>query len=271
MDIKSLTSELGLGPSSKKKYNLGIALGGGGIRGYVHLGILKALNEQDIYPEIIAGTSAGALTGVFVAAGFKPEKVHELLKEKDVMDYSRFQWNKEGLLKLDGMSKLIGKHIEVELIEDLQHPFIATVSNLNQGCVEYLNKGEIGKVVLASASIPLIFAPIEMNGQKYADGGIFDNLPVKPLQELCDKTIGVSVSPIEETDELGSLVKIAARTFQLSVNAQNQSIRDQCTVFIEPSGISKYDLLDSNKADELFDIGYDHVSKMDVRQLLEQT
>ncbi len=262
MNLKNIQEKLGL-KSRSKTYKVGIALGGGGARGFVHLGVLKALNEQGIIPEIIAGTSAGSLAGIFIADGKSPEETHELLKEKDLFGYSKIPWSTDGLLNLDGLKTLLENEISAERIEDLQIPLIVTVTNLNRGAVMYLAEGPLIESVIASASVPFIFTPIEMNGHKYADGGIVDNLPIKPLVDQCDIIIASSISPIEETDDLDSILKISGRTFQLSINAQTKEIEKNCSIFIEPDGIRGFQLFDTSNADELFEIGYEYVRKMD--------
>lgn len=270
MDLGEIAEKLGIGLSGKKKHKLGLALGGGGIRGYVHLGVIQALQEQEIAFDMIAGTSAGALVGAFIADGMPPKEVHELLKSKNIFEYSKFHWPKDGLFKLSGMQDVLKESIRAKTLEKLKTPFMATVSNLNKGKVEYMTEGEVNEVVLASASIPFIFAPVEMNGDKYADGGIFDNLPIRPLLEVCEKVIAINVSPVEPTDDLDSLMKVAARTFQLSVNNMDEELLNQCGVLIEPDGIGQFNLLDTNQEDELFEIGYEHAKNLDVKKLLSK-
>ena len=91
-----------------------------------------------------------------------------------------------------------------------------------------------------------------------------DNLPIKPLMEECDKVIAISISPIKETNDLDNLIKIASRTFQLSVNAQNNELQKSCTLFIEPEGIRSFDLFDVKQADDLFELGYDCVNSVNL-------
>lgn len=271
--VFSMTSFLKkvLGLSKQKPHRIGLALGGGGVRGFVHLGVLKALQEQGISYDIISGTSAGSLAGVFLATGMAPDAIHELLKAKDIFGYSRFHWPKDGLFKLNGLREVIEKNIKTEYIEDLPTPLMVTTTNLNKGCVEYMSQGKISEVVLASASVPFLFAPIDINGEKYSDGGIFDNLPIKPLLDQCQQVIAVSVSPVEETKDLNSLIKVAARTFQLSVNANSTNAVHDCHLLIEPEGIGKFDLFDTSEADRLFEIGYTYTSKLNVKQLLKDS
>ncbi|MDV7392981.1 hypothetical protein RZS08_16540, partial [Arthrospira platensis SPKY1] len=91
----------------------------------------------------------------------------------------------------------------------------------------------------------------------YADGGIFDNIPVKPLIDQCKRIIAVSISPVQRDDKLDSMLEVATRAFQLSVNRTRESIKEQVDLFIEPEGLDQFDLLDSEHADELFQLGYE--------------
>lgn len=262
MGIKSFVDNILSKNKSKRK--LGIALGGGGARGFVHLGVLQALQELGIVPDMIAGTSAGSIVGAFIAGGKTPEEVLNLLKKKDMLGYAKVQWPSNGLFDLNGLASTIEKEVGVKNIEDLAIPLLVTVSNLNTGHVEYLSEGNLGQAVQASSSIPFLFKPVTIGGAKFVDGGVLDNLPVKPLIDQCESIIAVSISPIEETDDLDSLVKVAARTFQVSINAQSLEVDKSCSILIEPEGLRQYKLFDVDKADELFKLGYDHVGNLDI-------
>ena len=257
MALSSFIQKLGFG--SGKPYQTGLALGGGGARGFAHLGVIQRLKEKGIQPQIIAGTSAGALAGAFIAAGHEPRKVLDILKKQDVLSYSKIRWPRYGLFNLDGLRKVLKKEIQQTRIEELETPLIITVTDLNEGKAVYLDKGDLVNAVLASTSIPFVFALVELNGVKCADGGIMDNLPVKPLMDKCKKVIAVSISPIEETSDLDNLFKISSRAFQLAVNAHTENLRKHCSRFIEPEGIREYDLFNVKQADALFQLGYDSV------------
>lgn len=252
---------------SKKKYKLGVALGGGGTRGYAHLGVLQALKEKGLEPEIISGVSAGAIAGAYIASGKSPEEAFKLIKKYGFTDFTKFQIPNEGLLGLDKMRKAIEKEIAVNRIEDLKIPLIITVSDVLKGQVQYLTEGPLAQTVQASASIPVLFSPVHMNGSVYCDGGLFDNLPVKPLKGQCKKIIGVSVSPVQELDEISGLIQMASRVFQLGVNLRRKEIAELCDAFIEPLDLCQFDTLDTKHADEVFEIGYNHARDMDLSAL----
>lgn len=251
------------GKSDKKK-KIGIALGGGGARGFAHLGILEALYEKGIKPDIISGVSAGAIAGAFVASGHSPKEAFEALKQYNFTGISGLNIPKTGLLSSAKMKSSLLKKLPTEKLEDLDIPLIVCVSNMLDGKPEYMTEGPIADIVQASASIPVLFSPVKLNGKLYSDGGIFDNVPVKVLKDKCKKVIGVSISPIQQIEELTSLVQVASRMFQLAVNPSREELKAQCDLFIEPLELCNYDIMDTKHAQEIFDIGYEHVKKMEI-------
>ena len=132
-----------------KKFKTGLVLSGGGTRGFAHLGAIAALKEQGITPDIISGTSAGAIVGAFIASGKSPEEVHKLLKMGGFFRYTKMHLPVDGLLRLDGLKEVLEKEISYKTVEELPIPLYITVSNLNKGVVEYLNEGPLSETVLA--------------------------------------------------------------------------------------------------------------------------
>src|SRR5665811_384027 len=179
-----------------KKYKTGLVLSGGGTRGFAHLGVIAALVEKGIKPDIISGTSAGAITGAFIAAGKTPEEILKIFKKGSFFKYTKLHIPTDGLLKLDGLKEVIQKEIASKNIEDLKVPFFVAVSNLNKGIVEYKNKGLLGETVLASSSIPILFSPVILNGDSYVDGGLMDNIPISPIKTKCEQIIVSNIRPI---------------------------------------------------------------------------
>jgi NTE family protein len=249
----------------EKKYKIGLVLSGGGARGFAHLGIVKALNEKGIYPDIISGVSAGAIAGVFLADGQEPEAIFKFLKKKRIFDFSSIQLPKTGLLSLEGLAEELESKISVKDLKDLKIPLIVTASNITEGKVEYFTEGEISKIVIASSSIPVVFAPVKMGNSVYVDGGLFDNLPVKPLLGKCEKIIAVHINPIHSESNFNNLFKIATRTFHLSVHSTIKNSIEKCDLFIEPDRLYEYEMFEAKKADELYKVGYDYVSAMDIK------
>lgn len=246
-----------------EKKKIGLALSGGGARGFAHIGVVKALYERDIYPEIFSGTSAGALIGIFLANGKDPEDIFNFFKDKKIFDVSRLKIPDNGLMNMKAAKEEIKKELNIEDLRDTKYPFYVCVSNMTKGKVEYLNKGPAVEIVLASAAIPVIFAPVKMGNDYYSDGGIFDNLPVEPIREKCEKVIGIHVNPIFEQEDLTSLAGVASRAFSLTVNSTIAEHKRKCDLWIEPDDLYKYKILGFDNQEELFETGYNYAKKLD--------
>lgn len=91
--------------------------------------------------------------------------------------------------------------------------------------MEYFSQGELIKVIQASASIPVLFSPVKIKGDLYVDGGLFENLPVNPLINKCDKIIAVNVMPVNLDEKIESITDMAVRTFQLKTIVNAEELR----------------------------------------------
>lgn len=246
------------------KYKVGIALGGGGARGFAHLGVIKALKEKGIEPDIISGVSAGAIAGAFIASGQSAEESFEIIKKYRFSGISKLTMPRHGFLSLEKMKLNIRRKIPQERLEELKIPLIIGVTNMLEGVPEYLTEGPLPEIVQASSSIPVIFSPVEIGGKLYADGGVLDNLPVNPLIGLCDTIIAVSISPVQKIEGMKNVAAVANRMLQLSVNPTQKEMAKKCDIFIEPIELAHYDIMDTKHADEIFKIGYEHTKAMDI-------
>lgn len=245
----------------QKKYETGLVLSGGGTRGFAHLGMIAALHEKNIFPDVISGTSAGAIAGAFIAAGKTPYEIRDILKKDSFFKYSQLQLPKDGLMKMDGFRELFKKEIPYKKLEELPIPLFVAISNLNKGMIEYRNSGSLVDTVLASASIPILFAPVKIGGEIFVDGGLLDNLPVEPVKNDCEKIIVANISPIHPKENFKNLLQIATRTFYMSVNANMHVVKKFASVYLEPEGIDNYEILSRTHADELFDLGFNTTMK----------
>ncbi len=240
----------------------GIVLGGGGTKAFAHLGVLQALQEAEIKPDMISGASAGAIMGAFIADGKTPEETLGIMKLFDIMDYVSFNWPLTGLLDLDNLERKLKKRLAAKTFEELKIPLYVAASNLRTGYVEYLGAGPLATAVKASSSIPFLFEPVEIGGQKYCDGGLLDNLPYAPLKGKCETIITVNVARSREAGKLNDIVEIALRAMEIVLGQDKQSAVQESAMYIEPEGTENYFLFDTGHAEELFDLGYAHAKKM---------
>jgi len=240
----------------EKKFNIGLVLSGGGARGFAHLGVISALNEAGIFPDIISGTSAGALVGVLYADGYKPEEILKLLNHGSRLDFMRPALPREGLLQIGGVVKILKSALRATTFEELKIPLSVTATDLNNGMAVYFSSGELIDPVIASASIPVLFQPVIINEICYVDGGVLDNLPVKPVENSCRVLIGSFVNPVGPLEKISGLISIAERTFMLSMSKEIMEKSKKFHLLIAPPELSNFKILDPEKAEDLFELGY---------------
>jgi len=160
------------------------------------------------------------------------------------------------------LKKQIKIHIPYKNLEDLPIPLIVTVCNLNKARTEYISRGPIADIVEASSSIPVLFSPVKLGNDWYVDGGVLDNLPIKPVRKICTRVIAVNISPIHDTDQLDNVLQIATRVFHVSVDKSTIKSGKQADLYIEPPGVDQYDILRIKYAEELFHLAYNHTMEL---------
>ena len=239
-----------------EQYKIGLVLSGGGARGFAHLGLIHALNEAGIYPDVISGTSAGALAGVLYADGYSPKEILKLMNSGSRLDFMRPTLPREGLLQIGGIIKILKTSLRAKTFEKLKIPLYVSATDLNNGKAVYFSEGDLLDPVIASASIPVLFQPVKINDISYVDGGVLDNLPLKPIEKICKILIGSFVNPVGHMDKISGLINIAERTFMLSMSKEINEKSKKFDLFVAPPELRKYNLMDPEKADELFLLGY---------------
>jgi NTE family protein len=251
---------------------IGICLSGGGARGLAHLGVLQALDEIGVKPVMITGSSAGAIAGALYALGLTPKEILKKVKTKSVLDVFKIAIGKSGLSEMSYLRKILEDSCESDSFDELKIPFEACVSELRSGKAEMISTGSLIDAVVASASIPIIFEPIEKDGKIYVDGGVLNNLPIEPLQEKGLKIIGVNINVHGEYGEMPNKMKnVAERIFELSLWYPTKQRFEQCDVQIDVTGAFKFGLFDFNKGRELFEVGYETTMNMksEIEKLME--
>ncbi|TAL80171.1 MAG: patatin [Bacteroidetes bacterium] len=239
-----------------KKYKVGLVLSGGGARGFAHLGLIQALNEAGIFPEVISGTSAGAIVGVLYADGYSPKEILRLLNPNSRLDFMRPTLPREGLLQINGIIKILKTNLSAKTFKELKLKLYVTATDMNNGKAVYFSEGELLDPVIASASIPVLFQPVIIDKIQYVDGGVLDNLPVMPIENNCKILIGSFVNPVGYIDKISGLISIAERTFMLSMSKEIIEKAKKFDLFVAPPELGNYKILNREKAAELFKVGY---------------
>lgn len=242
--------------TNKKKYKIGVALSGGGSRGFAHLAVLKAMNERGIYPEIISGTSAGSLAAAFYADGHSPEQTLAYFKEAKLKGFIETTLPKGGIFKTTRFESFLKKHLKARTFEDLNIPLRIVASDIEEGQSKVFGKGELIPAILASCCYPIVFCPVEFNGHFYVDGGLFSNFPVSAIRDECKVLIGVNVSPLKTVPYNDSMKYVIERMMNFTVGANTLSERGKCDYLIESKSLSGFSTFDIDSADKVFKKGY---------------
>lgn len=235
---------------------VGIALSGGGARGIAHIGVLKALEEMGVKISAISGTSAGSIVAALYAYGYKPDQIFELIKNLSIFKSVSLAWTWTGLLTMDGLKEILLKNIPENNFNALKIPLTVAATEIRKGHIHYFNEGELVPAVMSSCSIPAIFNPVSFNGGLFVDGGLFDNLPVRPIREQCDWVIGSHCNQVSPEFDPKNLKVVIERSLLMAIYANTQLSRSMCDVFIEPPRMDRFSTFDINKAQEIFESAY---------------
>jgi NTE family protein len=177
-----------------------LVLGSGGARGFAHVGVIKALEEAGIRPDIVAGTSAGAVVAALYAAGYTAAQLEAIavnIEKENLLDLTPFG---HGWVRGEALQGFINRAVGNRPIEKLNMPFAAVATEAKSGRMVVFNRGDTGLAVRASSSIPDVFIPPIINGQEYVDGGITDPVPSGVARSMgADIIIAVDIMLQEDT------------------------------------------------------------------------
>lgn len=249
---------------------IGLVLSGGGVKGIAHIGLIKALNEYKIVANTISGTSVGALVGALYANGSSIDQMLAFFRETPLLKYNFFTFVKPGLMDTERYHQLFKKHFAKDSFEGLQKKLFVTATNLQDGDQVLFSEGELVRALLASAALPPVFSPIEIDGQLYADGGIMNNFPIEPLLEECDFIIGSNVAAIKRLPKsaINSSLKLTNRVTSLMIYASNKEKLHLCDLIFEPPQLETFGVLDKKGIKKAFEVGYDNAMKVLEKELV---
>jgi len=178
-----------------------IALGGGGVKGIAHLGVLERLEQEGYNIKAIAGTSAGGIVGAVYAAGYRTAEIFDVLNQINQRNFfSRLPNDGPSLLGLAGLIDLLSSYLGENTFKDLQLSYAVTAVDAKSKQEYILRQGTVLDAVLATIAIPGVFPPRQLGGHLLVDGGILDPVPVAVARWLAPKlpVVAVCLSPTPE-------------------------------------------------------------------------
>ena len=199
-----------------KPIKIGLALGGGAARGFAHVGVIKVLEAQGIQPEIIVGTSAGAVVGALYAAGNSGFDLQKLALKLDESKISDWSLPDRGILKGESLQQFVNDAVAQKPLEALKKPFAVVATDLASGESILFRTGNTGMAVRASATVPGVFKPVSINGHEYVDGGLSSLIPVRSARQMgADVVIAVDISAKPGGQPTKGTLDILLQTFTI--------------------------------------------------------
>jgi NTE family protein len=178
-----------------RKPRIGLALGGGAARGFAHVGVIKTLENQGIQPDLVVGTSAGAVVGALYANGISAFDLQKLAIQMDESQLTDWTLLERGWLKGEALERFINQQVANKPLEALPRRFACTATDIRSGELVLFQRGNTGLAVRASAAVPGVFSPVTLNGRDYVDGGLVAPVPAREARMMgADLVIAVDIS-----------------------------------------------------------------------------
>ncbi len=274
--------------TSNEEVTIGIALSGGGAKGFAHIGVLKALETAGVSVDVVAGTSMGAVIGGLYATGYSARQLEKIARDRDwgeafsdtpprrqrLLEQRRYDerllvqlpFSRDGVYLPTGLirgqritalltSLLVPAH-PVDNFTQLPRSFVAVATDLETGDAVPLTNGYLPQAIRASIAIPSVFTPVERNGQMLVDGGVARNLPAEDARDLgADIVICSDVGGnLQPAEDLRTLADVMRQVVGFRMVESTRAQLDRCDLVFEPD-ISGYDLFSFEAVDSLITRG----------------
>ena len=199
--------------------SVAVCFGSGSLHGYAHIGAIRSFEKLGFIPQVICGTSVGAIAGALWAAGLNAQAIETIAKDQSWHEASGLRMPLLGLQKLDGLRELIAVHTRRRDIETLPTRFAAVATDLDNGRAVTLDRGPASAAVAASASVPIRYEPVSIDGRRLIDGALSAPVPVDAARALgADFTIAIDVAYRPYEEPISGITGVAFQMFHIMVN-----------------------------------------------------
>lgn len=247
---------------SSESIDAALVLSGGVARGLSHIGIYKALREFNVQPKIIAGTSAGAIIGAFIAKGFHADEIAAIASKTNIISIRNFNPGNLGLFKPHSIKRNLQKYLGNINFEDLTIELVVAATDIRMGKPHYFRKGPLIPALLATSAIPVIYKPINIDDKLFIDGGISDNFAVEAISPCSYKIIGCHANPLGYSENDLNYKALVDRCISVALHKDILHKKQLCDIFIEPPLLANYGMFQIKKAQEIIQIGYEYTKTL---------
>ena len=239
------------------KTRIGLALGGGAAKGTAHIGVLRALEENNIRVDMIAGTSVGAAIAALYAFGKPVEDIYAIARDMSASKLSGFTLRKKGFVSTRRMEELLADLLGDVNIEDAAIPLAIVATDIRSGAKTIFRNGPVVKAIAASAAVPGIFVPVEIDGHEYVDGGLVENVPVSALKAMgANMRIAVDLNGVQRYPEPQDVIDVLSNALDIAINSKTRAQLAEADVVIALD-LKQYSRTDNREVtDELVDLAY---------------
>ena len=214
---------------------IGLALGGGAARGFAHIGVIKALEAQGIVPDIVVGTSAGAVVGALYASGLSGFELQKIALDMDEGQLGDWSLPDRGVFKGEALQSFVNRSVANRPLEKLPRSFGVVATDLKTGESVLFRTGNTGMAVRASSAVPGVFQPVSINGRDYVDGGLVSPIPARAARSLgANFVIAVDISVKPRDARTSSTLDVLLQTFAIMGQSISRYETAEADIVIRP-------------------------------------
>ena len=237
--------------------NLALALGGGAARGAFHLGVLDFCEQHNIKIQAYSGSSIGAIISASHASGIRAKEQLKIFSSKEMRQTLKFNYFRNGLLKIDTSNKIIKELLPIEKLEDIPKPIWVNAYDLKKKELHYFNSGDTITLCIASSALVPIFKPVSYKGMYLIDGGLFDNIPIKPLQDKSYDIYAIDLFAKEHKTTIKKLnpLKEIKKSLFKQLHENHKHSMENTNYYLGSQHIRNFSLFTFQELEECFKLG----------------
>jgi len=214
---------------------IGLALGGGAARGFAHIGVIQALEENGIKPDLIVGTSAGSLVAALYASGRNGAALEALADSMDESAFTDWAFPGRGLIRGEALARYVRERTAGRQIEQMRVPLGIVATDLDSGQGILFQNGDPGVAVRASSAVPAVFQPVRIGTREYVDGGLVAPVPVRYARQMgAEVVIAVDISAVPDGNATGDAMRMLLQTFAIMGRSINSFELREADVVLRP-------------------------------------